>query len=64
MLQTESAALSTTGQAKAEAKAKAESTQIEGESNVVNSRLIVEASQIKLDYEQINKEKKNKEALK
>jgi len=63
MLQTESAALSTTGQAKAEAKAKAESTQIEGESNVVNSRLIVEASQIKLDCEQIWKEKKNKVAL-
>lgn len=47
VLQTESAALESTGQAKAEAKARAEAAQIEGEAAVKQAQLSAEATNIK-----------------
>jgi len=50
-LQADSAAVESTGQAKAEAKARAESAQIEGEAAVNQAKLSTEASKIKFDAE-------------
>jgi len=48
-LQTETAAVESTGQAKAEAKARSESSKIELEANVKQAKLLVEATNIKED---------------
>lgn len=50
-LQTQSAALESTGQAKAEAESRAEAAKIEGEANVEQSRLRAEAAKIESEAE-------------
>ena len=50
-LQTKSAALESTGQAKAEAQARAEAAKIEGEASVEQARLRAEAAQLESDAE-------------
>jgi len=52
-LQSESAAVESTGQATAEAKARAESQQIEGEASVKQAQLVAEATKIKSESELI-----------
>eukprot|EP01113_Clastostelium_recurvatum_P017882 TRINITY_DN210_c0_g1_i5.p1 TRINITY_DN210_c0_g1~~TRINITY_DN210_c0_g1_i5.p1 ORF type:complete len:887 (-),score=328.55 TRINITY_DN210_c0_g1_i5:121-2733(-) len=57
-LQAQSAAVESTGQAKAEAKARAEAAQIEGEASVRQAQLRAEASKIKSEAELIQLKQK------